>query len=117
MSRNGNPQDPRVSRLSNEDSFFSLAEKRLWNAVLLLAAQDARSAKAALRAETHAWLLTRDFVTVCEWAGHSPDGIRQAIERILKQKSATTGDKTEPFLQGASAEFRMPLARKMGELA
>lgn len=117
MSRNGNPQDPRVRRLSNEDTLFSLAEKRLWNAVLLLAAQDARSAKAALRAETHAWLLTRDFAIVCEWAGHSPDGIRQAIERILKQKSATTSDKTKPFLQGGSAEFRVPLARKMRELA
>jgi hypothetical protein len=90
----------------------SKGEKRLWNAVLLLAAQDARSAKAPLRAETAAWLSTKDFETVCEWAGQSPETIKQAIEKILVQKTGHAIHGIQGFGRNNTLATRMPLERE-----
>ena len=96
---------------------FSQAEKRLWNAVLLVAAQDARSAKASLRAETRAWITTKDFETVCEWAGQSSEGIKQAIERILVQKLGDGIQDTKRSARNQTTARGMSLHIETEELA
>ena len=83
----GNNLKASQNNQKDEETPSSHAEKRLWNAVLLLAAQDARSASASLRAETQLWLMSQDFITVCEWAGQFPEWIKLGIEKILIEKS------------------------------
>jgi len=68
------------------------AEKRLWNAVLLLAAQDAKAGSAVLRQALNEWIDSPDFEWVCENADQDALSTRRGLLQLL----TTYADKTKP---------------------
>lgn len=64
-------------------------EQRLWAAVILRALEDASSRSWKMRYERDdaiAWFQTRDFRTVCDYAGLDPQWVLENIPRVLKRK-------------------------------
>lgn len=70
-------------------------QKRLWNAVILLAAQDAKAGGALSREELSEWVNSHDFEWVCENADQDVLSTRQGLIDLL----TTHSDKTKPKIK------------------
>lgn len=75
------------TRTSEATTEESLAERRLWIAVLTMAVQDWRSGTLRNRRAAQTFLFDNreDYESVCASAGVDPDGFRSGLLRIGKK--------------------------------
>lgn len=96
-----------------------IPERRLWNAVLLFAAHDAkgvRGAKETYRQELSEWIHSQDFEWVCENAGQEPSSIRYSLLRLLSlkddgERSRPSDDATEKAHSSSGGQLVMRQAK------
>ena len=66
-----------------DDPSKPTAERRVWNAVILLAVSDAKSSSTTLRHDVAQWIQTPDFEAVCGYADQDPGQIKRGVQKIL----------------------------------
>lgn len=74
-------------------------ERRLWNAVLLVAAHDAKSTNLAFREDVSEWVHSPDFEWVCENADQDVASTRQRLLNLLFTSGNSRSQKRK--LEGA----------------
>ena len=83
-------------------------EKRLWNAVILLAAQDAKAASRASQDELNEWVYSHDFELICEHADQDVANTRQCLLHLLSASPDKSEPKTKPERITAGSAIRTP---------
>lgn len=74
---------PRSRHNRNRNTTATIeSESNLWRAVLCQAVRDVYSPDARVRDETLRWVLSRDFLTVCDFALVEPDSMKEQLANL-----------------------------------